>query len=81
MLLVLATIPSPLAGLLYILIFGIGSVGGMLIMSSLISLPFVFTANRFAVANERIKALAGVLSITFGLFLAWQIGFVEGLFL
>jgi ABC-type nickel/cobalt efflux system permease component RcnA len=81
MLLVLTTIPSPLAGLLYILIFGIGSVGGMLIMSSLISLPFVFTANRFAVVNERIKALAGVLSITFGLFLAWQIGFVEGLFL
>ncbi|MGH7807250.1 MAG: hypothetical protein ACRENT_04085, partial [Thermodesulfobacteriota bacterium] len=59
MLLVLTTIPSPLAGLLYILIFGIGSVGGMLIMSSLISLPFVFTANRFAVTNERIKALAG----------------------
>ena len=80
MLLVLTTIPSPLAGLLYILIFGIGSVGGMLIMSSLISLPFVFTANRFAVTNERIKALAGVLSITFGLFLGWQVGFIEGLF-
>jgi ABC-type nickel/cobalt efflux system permease component RcnA len=81
MLLILTTIPSPLAGLLYIVIFGIGSVGGMLIMSSLISLPFVFTANRFAVINERIRAVAGVSSVTFGLFLAWQIGFVKGLFL
>src|SRR5919109_181186 len=51
MLLVLTTIPSPLAGILYILIFGIGSIGGMLIMSSLISLPFIFTANKFGAIN------------------------------
>src|SRR5437660_8754852 len=43
MILVLATIPSALAGLIYIAVFGIGSVGGILIMGSLISLPFMFT--------------------------------------
>ncbi|HWP90786.1 MAG TPA: sulfite exporter TauE/SafE family protein [Thermodesulfobacteriota bacterium] len=81
MLLVLATVPTPLAGLIYILIFGIGSVGGMLIMSSLIGLPFVLTASRLVPLNERIKAVAGVLSVAFGIFLGWEIGIVEGLFL
>jgi high-affinity nickel permease len=81
MLLVLATIPSPLIGIYYILIFGLGSIGGMLVMSSLISIPFVLTANKFMLINEGIKILAGVSSLAFGIFLGWHIGFVEGLFL
>jgi ABC-type nickel/cobalt efflux system permease component RcnA len=81
MLLVLTTIPSPLAGLLYIVIFGVGSIGGMLVMSSLIGLPFVFTANRFVNINQAVKVIAGISSITFGIFLGWEIGFAEGLFL
>jgi ABC-type nickel/cobalt efflux system permease component RcnA len=81
MLLVLATVPTPLAGLIYILVFGIGSIGGMLIMSSLIGLPFVLTASRLVPLNERIKAVAGVMSVAFGIFLGWEIGIVEGLFL
>jgi len=59
----------PLAGILYILIFGIGSIGGMLIMTSLIGLPFIFTANKFGAINEGIKVFAGSLSIVFGFFL------------
>ena len=47
MLLVLSTIQSPLGGLLYIVIFGLGSVGGMLLLSGMISLPFILTAQRF----------------------------------
>jgi ABC-type nickel/cobalt efflux system permease component RcnA len=80
MLLVLTTIPSPLLGLIYIGVFGLGSVGGMLLISSLIGLPFVLTARRFARINWGIKVTAGAFSAAFGLFLAWQIGFVEGLF-
>ena len=80
MLLVLTTIPAPLAGLAYILIFGIGSVGGMLILSSLIGLPFILTAQKFSVLNRWIRVLAGGASICFGLFLGWEIGFHQGLF-
>lgn len=80
MLLVLTTIPSPLLGLAYIGVFGVGSVVGMLMMSSVISLPFVWTARRFGRLNRAIKVTAGVCSTAFGLFLAWQIGFVQGLF-
>jgi len=72
MILVLATIPSALAGLIYIAVFGLGSVGGMLIMSSLISLPFVLTKKYFRAASDAMQLVVGLSSIAFGLVLAWQ---------
>jgi hypothetical protein len=80
MLLVLSTIPSPVVGLIYIALFGIGSIGGMLVMSALISLPAYFTASRFARTNWVVRMLAGVFSIGFGLFMAYEISFVDRLF-
>ena len=80
MLLVLTTIPSAMAGLLYIVIFGFGSVGSMLVLSSLIGLPFIFTAQRFTVLNRWIRLVAGLASAAFGFFLGWDIGFNDGLF-
>lgn len=80
MLLVLTTIPSPLAGLAYILIFGFGSVGSMLILSSMIGLPFILTAQRFSRLNRWIRVVAAVASVAFGLYLGWEIGFDQGLF-
>jgi len=72
MILVLATIPSAIAGLVYIAIFGLGSVGGMLVMSSLISLPFVLTRKRFSILSEGLQVLVGLFSFSFGLFLVFQ---------
>ncbi|HWP45050.1 MAG TPA: urease accessory protein UreH [Blastocatellia bacterium] len=80
MLLVLSTISSPVVGLIYIALFGIGSIGGMLVMSALISLPAYFTASRFARANWAVRMLAGVFSIGIGLFMAYEISFIERLF-
>jgi ABC-type nickel/cobalt efflux system permease component RcnA len=80
MLLVLSTIDSALGGLIYIVIFGLGSVGGMLLLSGIISLPFVLTAQRFSAMNRSIRVAAGVASILFGLFLGWQIGSELGFF-
>ena len=59
MFMVLSTVASPVVGLAYILIFGLGSIGGMIVMSSLFSLPFHFTANRFTRANFAVRLLAG----------------------
>lgn len=72
MILVLATIPSAVAGLIYIAVFGLGSVGGMLVMSSLISLPFVLTRRRFSKLSEGLQVVVGLFSLSFGLFLVWQ---------
>lgn len=74
MLLVLSTIQSPLIGFLYIAVFGFGSIGGMMLMSSLLSLPFHLTADRFTKWNVVARVLAGVFSIGFGLLMLWEKG-------
>jgi ABC-type nickel/cobalt efflux system permease component RcnA len=81
MLLVLSTIQSPLAGLAYILVFGIGSIGGMMAMSMLVGLPLHLTGVRFARASLALRGLAALFSLCFGLFMAYEIGFVDGLLL
>ncbi len=80
MLLVLTTIPSPWMALLYVLLFGFGSVAGMLLMSVLLSFPLRFTARRLGGMVGHVRLAAGLASAAFGLFLSWQIGFVDGLF-
>ncbi len=70
---VLTTIPSITLGLLYIAVFGIGSIGGMLLMSAMIGIPFAVTARRFAAINGGIRLCAGLFSVTFGLVLAWKL--------
>ncbi len=80
MLAVLATIKSTALAFVYILIFGIGSIGGMMVMSLLLSLPIHFTTVSFKWTNLAVRALAGIFSLGFGLFMAYEIGYVEGLF-
>lgn len=80
MLLVFSSIQSVMQGLLYIIIFGVGSVAGMMIISTLISLPFVFTALHFNRFNRTITAFASMASIVLGVAIIYEIGFVQGLF-
>jgi ABC-type nickel/cobalt efflux system permease component RcnA len=63
----------------YIIIFGAGSIGGMMVMSLILSLPIHLTAGYFTRANLAIRALAGCFSLGFGLFMAYEIWFVDGL--
>lgn len=80
MLLIIPTIESTLAGLLYIVIFGIGSIGGMMIMSFLVGLPFHLTASRLNRFNYVLQCVAGLISVGLGLFIIYEKGVVEGLF-
>ena len=59
-------------GLAYLLIFGVGSVGGMLLMSALIGLPFALSTARFRRIDTPVRLLAGCLSVAFGFYYAWQ---------
>jgi high-affinity nickel permease len=70
MLVVLTTIPSSLGKLLYLLVFGVGSTGGMLLLSGVIGVPFAVTAGRWQTANATIQALAGASSLVLGVALA-----------
>lgn len=78
-LLVLATISSTMVGLLYIAIFGVGSIGGMAIMSALFALPSKLNAQRFTRLDFAFRGLAGLASVGLGAFTVYQIGFVNHL--
>ena len=68
MLLVIAAAPSFLAGSIYILTFGLGSIGGMLVLSSVISIPFVVSARFFQAFNNGLQFITALTSIGLGLF-------------
>ena len=78
-LLVLATISSTVVGFLYIAIFGIGSIGGMAIMSALFALPSKLSVQRFSTLNLLFRGVAGLASLGLGAFTVYQIGFVNHL--
>jgi high-affinity nickel-transport protein len=65
--------------MLYIIIFGIGSVGGMVMMSFLVGIPFHFTATRFSRFNHILQFCSGILSIVLGLGIVYEKGFASGL--
>jgi ABC-type nickel/cobalt efflux system permease component RcnA len=79
-LLVLSTIKSPLWSTAYLLVFGFGTMLGMMLMTAAISVPLVYTGNKFFKINRHLTAISGVASMAFGIFLVYQIGFVDGLF-
>ena len=79
-LLVLSTIRSPLWAIAYLLVFGMGTVIGMMLMTSAMALPVAWTGKHFEAAGRYLSPLSGIVSTAFGLFLAYQIGFVDGLF-
>ena len=76
MLLVLSTIRQPVVGLFYVLIFGVGSTGGMMLMSALVGLPAKLTAQRFSRANAILRAGSGAFSIVLGSIIVCQNGLV-----
>ena len=79
-LLVLTTIRDSRLALLYLFLFGIGTIAGMMLITSALAVPLVHSARRFPNWNRHIGWVTGVLSVGFGLLLVYQIGFVDGLF-
>jgi ABC-type nickel/cobalt efflux system permease component RcnA len=79
-LLVLATITDTGLAMLYLVIFSAGVAAGMAILTTVIGLPFLVSGTRSERINRWLTVGSGVLSLAFGLYLAYQIGFVGGLF-
>jgi ABC-type nickel/cobalt efflux system permease component RcnA len=78
-LLVLTQIRSSVLGLLYLGVFGLGSIIGMLLMSGLVGLPFVLGSRKLSGIHYSLQMIAGTLSITFGVWYAYVTGFASGL--
>lgn len=79
-LLILTTIRNPHWAIAYLLVFGAGTVGGMMLITMSIASAFKFVGKRHEMFSRRLGLASGLLSLAFGLFLAYQIGFANGLF-
>jgi ABC-type nickel/cobalt efflux system permease component RcnA len=79
-LLVLTTIRNPKWAIAYLLVFGIGTIAGMMLITGAMVLPFAYADKRFSRLNRGMRVASGLISVTFGVFLVYEIGFVNGLF-
>jgi high-affinity nickel-transport protein len=79
-LLVLATIHDARWAIAYLLVFGVGTIAGMMVITAIIGAPFAYTGKRFGSFNRFLGVASGLISVGFGLFIMFQIGFVDGLF-
>ncbi|MBA3833459.1 MAG: high-affinity nickel-transport family protein [Chthoniobacterales bacterium] len=78
-LLVLPIIHDPAWAMGYLLVFGVGTIAGMMLITAAIALPVSYSL-RFQFLYRHLGTAAGFLSLGFGLFLVYQIGFVDRLF-
>lgn len=79
-LLVLTTIREPRWAIAYLLVFGVGTIAGMMLITTMIGIPFAYTGRRFESFNRGLGVASGLISVAFGLFVTLQIGFIDGLF-
>jgi len=78
-LLTMSTVGTVWQGALYILVFGLGTITGMLAFTTIIGIPFVLSAKRFGL-NRRLTTITGLISTVFGVYYMYNLGVTEGLF-
>jgi hypothetical protein len=80
LLLTLTVISSRLMAFAYIAVFGVGSMIGMTIMSSMVSVPARLTVEHFARTHLALRALSGLFSVALGLFIVYENSLLNLLF-
>ncbi|CAK6471283.1 urease accessory protein UreH [Peribacillus castrilensis] len=78
-LLTLSTIDAAWQGAIYIIIFGVGTCIGMLLFTTILSIPFV-TSSSSKKVNLLLIRLTGVISTLFGIYYMYNLGINEELF-
>jgi ABC-type nickel/cobalt efflux system permease component RcnA len=77
-LLVLTVIRDPVWAMGYLLLFGIGTIGGMMLITMALSAPFALTSFKLTRLNWQLRVASGLISFVFGLFLIYDLGFAQG---
>jgi high-affinity nickel-transport protein len=80
-LLVLAAVRDPRWASAYLLVFGLGTLIGMVIITTSFALPVAGAARHWDGTRRWIRLSTGLASVVFGVWLVWQIGWQDGLFL
>ncbi len=79
-LLVLSSIHNPLWAVVYLVIFGAGTMLGMMCMTAAMSLPLVYAGDKLPKLSRYLTVASGLVSVCFGIFLVYQLGYLGGLF-
>ncbi len=79
-LLVLTTIRNVHWAVAYLLIFGVGTIAGMMLITMSLATAFRLVTNTREKFSRGLAFASGLLSLGFGLFVAYQICIVDGLF-
>jgi high-affinity nickel permease len=77
-LLVLAAVRDPGWAMAYLLLFGVGTVLGMMLITTALAAPFAFSWSSLPRFNWQLRVASGLISFGFGLLLIYQIGFADG---
>jgi high-affinity nickel-transport protein len=80
-LLVVATVREPRWACAYVLMFGVGTLLGMAVITTGLALPVVLAGQRWAGMNRTIRIATGAVSVAMGAWLVYHIGWNDGLFL
>ncbi|WP_423799633.1 sulfite exporter TauE/SafE family protein [Neobacillus sp. SAB-20_R2A] len=78
-LLTMSTVHSVWQGALYIIVFGIGTVIGMLIFTTIIGIPFIMSMKQM-VTSKALILTTGAVSTVFGFYYMYNLGVNDGLF-
>jgi High-affinity nickel-transport protein len=78
-LLVLTTIPNPRWAVAYLLLFGVGTIAGMMLITMTMASTFRIVGGGEEGLAARLRIVSGLVSLAFGVFVAYQICFVHGL--
>ena len=78
-LLTMSTVKSVWEAAIYILIFGVGKVIGILFFTTIIGISFVFSAKKLSL-NNRLTQITGMISTVLGIYYMYNLGINEGLF-
>jgi sulfite exporter TauE/SafE len=74
------TIPSPRWAIAYLVIFGLGTILGMIVITVVMASTVWYGQRRFEKAVRHFDLAVGLIRLTFGVFVTYQIGFAAGLF-
>jgi len=77
--LALNSVSSLSLGILYIALFGIGSILGMAVLAAVISLPLKYSSRSFTWAHNGLKLVVGVITIGLGSRLIYEVGIIQEL--
>ena len=79
-LLVMTTIHDAFWAAIYLGVFGLRTIAGMMVISIGMAVPVAISSAQFTELERWMVFGSGVLSVGFGIFIVWHVGFAEGLF-